>query len=211
MVLAGWRAAVALVTKRPVIADRWPLALPPRVELTVVFGCRRVVEALTKRPLIADRCALRTVVASPVDAVYGMDVAGVSKFRAPNTSKLSCSCCPARVAGRGLRATAVKHLENTTMKEIETPADAGKTKTTINVTVAFPLGHGPYDEDFAATATVGEVRAAALTHFGVVEDPALRFYLTHNGDEVADSTTVGDVAGRAKAVRFILAREVVNG
>jgi hypothetical protein len=104
-------------------------------------------------------------------------------------------------------------LENTKVTEIETPGDAGggKARTTIKVTVGFPLGHGPYNEEFAATATVGEVRADAMTHFGVVDDPALRFYLTHNGDEVADSTTVGEVAGRAKAVRFILAREVVNG
>jgi hypothetical protein len=107
-------------------------------------------------------------------------------------------------------------LENTKVTDIESPADAGsaggrKAMTNINVMVAFPLGHGPYHEEFAAAATAGEVRAAAMTHFGVVEDPALRFYLTHNGDEVADSTTVGEAAGHAKAVRFILAREVVNG
>lgn len=110
----------------------------------------------------------------------------------------------------------VQPLGDTKVTEIETPADAGnaggrKAKTTIDVTVAFPLGQGPYHVESATITTVGEVRAAAMTHFGVVEDPALRFYLTHNGDEVADSTTVGEVAGRAKAVRFILAREVVNG
>ena len=102
------------------------------------------------------------------------------------------------------------------MTDTEAPADAGndsgrKAKQTINVTVAFPLGHGPYHGDFTGDATVGEVKVAAMAHFGVTDDPALRFYLTHQGDEVADTVTVGEVAGRAKAVRFILAREVVNG
>lgn len=102
------------------------------------------------------------------------------------------------------------------MTKIDVPADAGdagahKAKATIKVTVAFPLGHGPFHGRFASNASVGDVRAAAMTHFGAVEDPALRFYLTHDGDEVSDSTTVGEVAGNANAIRFILAREVVNG
>jgi hypothetical protein len=100
--------------------------------------------------------------------------------------------------------------------ETEAPADAGneparKAGQTINVTVAFPLGQGPFHGDFSSDATVGQVKTAAIEHFGVVNDAAVRIYLTHDGDEVADTVTVGEVAGHAKAVRFILAREVVNG
>lgn len=102
------------------------------------------------------------------------------------------------------------------MTDTEAPADAGndsgrKAKQTINVTVAFPLGHGPYHGDFTSDATVGEVKGAAMAHFGVTDDPALRYYVTHGGDEVVDTTSVGEVASHANAVRFILAREVVNG
>ena len=61
------------------------------------------------------------------------------------------------------------------------------------------------------SAPVGTVRAAAMVYFEVSEDPALRFYLVHDGAEVADTTTLGDVARRAKAVKFTLAKEIVNG
>ena len=97
------------------------------------------------------------------------------------------------------------------MTQASTAAASGKGKTTINVTVAFPLGQGPFHDTVEPTVTAGTVRHAAMDHFGVVDDPALRFYLTHDGDEVSDSTTVGEVAGKAGAIRFILAREVING
>ena len=82
----------------------------------------------------------------------------------------------------------------------------------IRVVVTFPLGPaGPYRDDLADEATVGTVRAAAMIHFGAVEDPGLRFYLVHDGLEVADTRTVGDVAGLARAVKFTLARDVIQG
>jgi len=102
------------------------------------------------------------------------------------------------------------------MAEIEVPADAGdasgrKAKNTIKTVVTFPLGQRPFQEEYESTVTVGTVRAAAMVHFEVSEDPALRFYLVHDGAEVADTMTLGDVAGRAKAVKFTLAKEIVNG
>jgi hypothetical protein len=36
--LSGWRRAVDSFTKRPVIAERYPLTLLPTVWVTVVFG-----------------------------------------------------------------------------------------------------------------------------------------------------------------------------
>ena len=102
------------------------------------------------------------------------------------------------------------------MGEIEAPADAGNTsgrtaKDTIKTVVSFPLGHRPFQEDYESTVTVGVVRSAAMTHFEVNEDPALRFYLVHDGDEVSDTTTLGDVAGHARAVKLTLVKEIVNG
>ncbi len=101
------------------------------------------------------------------------------------------------------------------MPEIEGLSDAGnasdKAKDTIKTVVTFPLGHQPFQEDYEATVAVGTVRAAAMVHFEVSEDPALRFYLVHDGAEVPDTTTLGDVAGHAKALKFTLAKEIVNG
>lgn len=50
MVVFGWRAAVALLTNRPVMADRLPVALLGTVWWTVVLGDRAAVRAVTKRP-----------------------------------------------------------------------------------------------------------------------------------------------------------------
>jgi hypothetical protein len=104
----------------------------------------------------------------------------------------------------------------TDMAEIEAPADAGngsgrKAKDTVKTVVTFPLGHQPFQEEYESTAAVGTVRTDAMTHFGVSEDPALRFYLVHDGAEVPNTTTLGEVAGHAKAVKFTLVKEIVNG
>lgn len=89
--------------------------------------------------------------------------------------------------------------------------DHGRPET-IKVTVTFPIGPGgPYRDDLADETTVGTLRAAAMNHFGATEDPGLRFYLIHDGLEIADTSTIGDVAGRARAVKFTLARDVIQG
>lgn len=102
------------------------------------------------------------------------------------------------------------------MAEATAPAEAGNEKgrgpkDEIKVTVTFPLGHGPYRADHASGTTLGAVRAAAMAHFEVTEDPALRFYLIHDGLEVSDTQALGDVAGPAAAVKFTLARDIVQG
>ncbi len=43
--------------------------------------------------------------------------------------------------------------------------------TQIEVTVTFPLGETPFHGRYEESTTVGEVRTAAMKHFGVVEDP----------------------------------------
>jgi len=84
-------------------------------------------------------------------------------------------------------------------------------KVDLKVVVTFPLGHGPYQATQPADTLVGEVRHAAMNHFGAVEDPNLLFYLTHAGDKISDEATIGSVAGEGAAVKFTLVREIVNG
>ena len=81
----------------------------------------------------------------------------------------------------------------------------------IHVTVTFPLAEGPYQDQVEPSALVGTVRAAAMQGFGVTEDPGLRWFLTHDGQPVDDSHTIGDVAGHAAAVKFRLGKELVQG
>jgi len=102
-------------------------------------------------------------------------------------------------------------MTGATKTKAQDDRDRGRPET-IKVTVTFPIGAGgPYRDDVADEATAGTVRAAAMTHFGAAEDPGLRFYLVHNGLEVADTTAIAEVAGRARAVKFTLARDVVQG
>ena len=54
IVVFGCRLTVASETKRPLIADRLPLAFDPSEILTVVLGCRAAVLFFTNRPLIAE-------------------------------------------------------------------------------------------------------------------------------------------------------------
>jgi hypothetical protein len=89
--------------------------------------------------------------------------------------------------------------------------NAPERPSTIKVTVTFPLAGKPYDDEVEPSTTVGAVRAAAMSGFGVVEDPGLLFYLVHASDRVDDATTVGEVAGHAAAVKFTLTRQIVQG
>ncbi len=102
-------------------------------------------------------------------------------------------------------------MADTTQAKADDEKDHGRPDS-IKVTVTFPIGSGgPYRDDLADETTVGVVRAAAMTHFGATEDPGLRFYLVHDGLEVVDTQTIGDVAGRARGVKFTLARDVIQG
>ena len=82
----------------------------------------------------------------------------------------------------------------------------------VNVTVTFPLaGKGPYKEDLAPGTLAGTVRASAMTHFGVADDQTTTYYLTHKGDRVDANATVGELADEAKALKFTLAKELIQG
>jgi hypothetical protein len=83
---------------------------------------------------------------------------------------------------------------------------------TIEVTVTFPLAKGqPYHDKVMAETTVGTVRDAAKAHFGIQPEPNTTYFLTHDGAPIADTTSAGEVAGKAGAVKFTLVKELIQG
>jgi hypothetical protein len=103
------------------------------------------------------------------------------------------------------------HLMADTAVPVEPGRSAQKPKDEIKVTVEFPLGQRPFQRAYGADTRVAVVLDDARAHFGAVDDPALRFYLVFHGLEVVASVTLADVAGSARAVKFTLVREIVNG
>ena len=82
----------------------------------------------------------------------------------------------------------------------------------IEVRVSFPLaGKGPFRVEVPPDATAGAVLAQAMEHFGVVDDSTERYFLTHDGNPVDPSETVGSIAGKAESVKFTLAKELIQG
>lgn len=82
----------------------------------------------------------------------------------------------------------------------------------IEVTVTFSFSEkDPFRGLDDPVATVGMVRAEAMTHFGVEEDPGHLFYLSHDRQRQDDSRTLGEVAGHAHAVTFRLVKELIQG
>jgi hypothetical protein len=88
--------------------------------------------------------------------------------------------------------------------------EAEKTQQ-LEVTVTFPLGETPFHDRYAESATIGEVRAAAMNHFGVVEDPQYTYYLTHNGERQNDATTLGSIVEHAHGLKLTLVKELIQG
>lgn len=95
------------------------------------------------------------------------------------------------------------------------PADKSKPDKKpeqTKVTVSFPLaGKGPFKDDLDAATTVEAMRVAAMTHFEVTDDQTSVYYLTHKGDRAAATATVGDLADKAHALKFTLAKELFQG
>lgn len=86
--------------------------------------------------------------------------------------------------------------------------------TQTKVKVSFPLAPGkPFSATEPDDTAISAVRTAAMSYFGVHEDPGSRYYLTQGeaGEEVVDGATVGQVAGHAHAVKFTLVKELIQG
>jgi hypothetical protein len=83
---------------------------------------------------------------------------------------------------------------------------------TIKVTVTFPISPaGPLRGERPDTEIVGALLAEAMTHFSVASDSQHSYYLTHAGKKLADTETIGQVAGSAHEAKFTLVKELVQG
>jgi hypothetical protein len=86
------------------------------------------------------------------------------------------------------------------------------TRAEIRVTVTFPITkRGPFEERVARDATVGSVRAAGMSHFGVQDDSQFVYVLAYDGVEEGNDRTVGEVAGTAEAAKFTLVKKIAQG
>lgn len=95
------------------------------------------------------------------------------------------------------------------MTEQKAPAE-------LQVTVTFPVSKkGPFKADYPAEATVGAVREAAMHHFGVADsvtgDTQLTYVLTHGGKRQENTTTLGAIAGHARALPFRMVKVITQG
>jgi hypothetical protein len=89
-----------------------------------------------------------------------------------------------------------------------------KTKT-IEVAVAFPLStREPFHHRYDEGDMIGTVRAAAMEHFGVHEEPGTVYYLTddrHDDRRLEDGETVGVAAGKRDDARVTLVKDLIQG
>ena len=93
---------------------------------------------------------------------------------------------------------------------------AKKSPTTIKVTVTFPVSKkGLFKDDYSPETTIGEVREAAMSHFGVFDsvtgDTQLTYVLTHGGKRQENDATLGSIAGNARALPFRLVKVITQG
>ncbi len=85
-------------------------------------------------------------------------------------------------------------------------------KSEITVKVTFPISrHGPFVDEVGPVATVGQVLAAAMSHFQVHDDSQFRYVLAHDGKEEPDSVTIGSIVGEQRAVNFTLIKKISQG
>jgi hypothetical protein len=95
-------------------------------------------------------------------------------------------------------------------------ASERKAPAEIKVSVSFPVSKkGPFKADFPSEATIGEVRKAAMSHFGVADsvtgDTQLTYVLTNRGKRQDNASTLGSVAGEAHALPFRLVKVITQG
>lgn len=87
----------------------------------------------------------------------------------------------------------------------------------IEVKVVYPSAHGPAVKEFAPTATLREVKAFALTEFGLREETVngnqVVFFLFHDHDKLEnlDQPLSSIVQPPDRKVNFRLAKETIAG
>lgn len=86
----------------------------------------------------------------------------------------------------------------------------------IKVTVTFPVSKkGPFEAEEPRDATVGQVREAAMSYFGVSDsatgNTVITYVLTHAGLRQDNSTMLASLAGGAHALSFRLVKVITQG
>jgi hypothetical protein len=82
----------------------------------------------------------------------------------------------------------------------------------IAVQVSFPVSEkSPYRAEETPSTTAGTIREAAMKDFTVSDSSQYTYVLTHDGQKVPDSETIGQVAGDRHSVEFRLVKELTQG
>lgn len=73
--------------------------------------------------------------------------------------------------------------------------------TNVRVMVTYAYGYGgPFDRDYPPDTPITTVRDAAIEHFRLAHEATTIYHLTAQDQHVAESATVGQVAGEAQNV-----------
>lgn len=85
-------------------------------------------------------------------------------------------------------------------------------KELIMVLVHYMAAGKPFKTEVESTTTVGQIKSAALTAFGLTEDAQKVYKLYYNKTELANlNQTIGEVAGHQKTLNLKLEEELVQG
>jgi len=85
-------------------------------------------------------------------------------------------------------------------------------KELITVLVHYMAATKPFKTEVEPTTTVGQVKVAALTAFGLTEDAQKVYKLYDNKTELSNpNQTIGQIAGHAKAVNLQLEEVLAQG
>jgi len=92
-----------------------------------------------------------------------------------------------------------------------------KKATTIKVIVTYPAAKRPFDEEILRTVTVGELKNAVLTAFGLVEGQSADgktfiYTLYHQKTPLENlNETIGQIAGEKPSLELKLSQQVTQG
>jgi hypothetical protein len=82
----------------------------------------------------------------------------------------------------------------------------------IETQVSFPLSPKPaYKDKWPPDTVVSEVLSAAMTYFDVADSPTTTYKLAYKGTPVDPNSTVGEFVEHDEAVKFTLAKELIQG
>ena len=83
--------------------------------------------------------------------------------------------------------------------------------THVETQIRFAMATQPYEHSLPRDDTVGHIRREAIDFFKITETPGDTYYLEHDGVRLADSETIGAVAGEHHEIRLLLIKVLVQG